>query len=376
MNHQEQIRENIKQANVFIQQNNYPAAANYTRKAFEDILKLLLIHYTPRYKEMALDQISLETLGAIDTFYNIEVITREEKELLEYIRKAGNSGSHSDNVYGNCFNLNNRENQEMFQLRFKQFTRLITNALNNMQESSQKKKKTKSVMHDRIESEFLLGYSFFIGDGVKKNYAEAEKHFLNAALQEHAEAQRYMGLIKRKGYNGDVDLHLALTWYIRSAKNGNRSAQDRAAIMLEEQKKYKESAEWYKKAAGNGSNHAQYRLGFFYYSGLGVTKDLKKAFKYFSLAANKNKDAQRYLGIMYRTGKGVQTDLKKAAAWYLKAAENGSVESQERIGIMYEEGCGVKKDYKKAAHWYKIAIKNGHSSSKKRLDNLKNKGLI
>jgi TPR repeat protein len=54
---------------------------------------------------------------------------------------------------------------------------------------------------------------------------------------------------------------------------------------------------------------------------------------------------------MYEFGQGVSQDDTKAAAWYLRAAEQGMVDAQAKLAEMYEEGRGVPKDLKEAERW-------------------------
>jgi TPR repeat protein len=58
---------------------------------------------------------------------------------------------------------------------------------------------------------------------------------------------------------------------------------------------------------------------------------------------------------LYEDGHGVPQDYAAAAAWYRRAAEQGSVGAQYRIGRLYQYGLGVPKDYAQAMAWYREA---------------------
>ena len=164
------------------------------------------------------------------------------------------------------------------------------------------------------------------------------------------------------------------------------------AQKLYEDEKFEKAFELYQKAAEMGSMDAIAGLGWCYFNGYGVEKDLEKAYKYNSEAAeqgipraqnnlgvmydkgegvkkNKNKAAELYrkaaeqgyalaqcnLGWMYEDGVGVPQDLAQAVEWYRKAAEQGLARGQCNLGFMYENGKGIKQDYKEAMEWYKKA---------------------
>lgn len=87
---------------------------------------------------------------------------------------------------------------------------------------------------------------------------------------------------------------------------------------------YAQAFTWYQKAGNLNYNEAVYRLGFFYYKGVGdVKKSYEKAFEYFTKAAEGNhSQAQEYLAEMYKNGYGVKADEEKANFWYTKSFNN------------------------------------------------------
>lgn len=87
---------------------------------------------------------------------------------------------------------------------------------------------------------------------------------------------------------------------------------------------YNQAFEWYSKAARSEYTDAVYRLGFFYYKGIGdIKKSPKKAFDLFLKAAEKNhSQAQEYLAEMYKKGIGVKADEERANYWYTKSFNN------------------------------------------------------
>lgn len=160
---------------------------------------------------------------------------------------------------------------------------------------------------------------------------------------------------------------------------------------------YQMSIDWYKKASDLGHPEAASHVGFQYYTGQGVVKDLKKAVEYYKLAAERGSAAgQRHyaecliwgegvepnkkegfywanesakqgeitglnlLGRCYRYALGTPEDLKKAYECFLKAAKMGNPIAQLELGVLYENGIYVPKDLKTAVGWYRKASDMGN----------------
>jgi len=69
------------------------------------------------------------------------------------------------------------------------------------------------------------------------------------------------------------------------------------------------------------------------------------------------------LGLLYQQGRGVTKDNKRAARWYREAAEAGLPEAQFNLGYLYERGLGLKADGPKAAVWYRRAALQGEAQA-------------
>ncbi len=103
------------------------------------------------------------------------------------------------------------------------------------------------------EAQDKLGFCYFNGKGVTRDYAEAAKWFRKAADQENAQAQFRLGFCY---------------------KIGQGVPQDSA-----------EAAIWFQKSADQGYAKAQFLLGDCYDGGIGVTKDAVEAYKWYNLAS-------------------------------------------------------------------------------------------
>ena len=74
--------------------------------------------------------------------------------------------------------------------------------------------------------------------------------------------------------------------------------------------------------AEKGYPLAECQVGYFYYRGLGVEKDLAKALYWTQRAAEHgDRDGQYNLATLYETGEGVEKNMDEAKRWYLLAAQ-------------------------------------------------------
>lgn len=135
----------------------------------------------------------------------------------------------------------------------------------------------------------------------------------------------------------------------------------------------------------------------------------KKVFKFQKkLALAGNVDAQFKLGYMYEKGRGVSKDLNKAVQWYKKSSSQGFKSAQHRIVFLdvkkhglkskhrrwlkalksdastddnamfllanlYETGIAVKADLNKARYYYKRATAKGNADAESKLFSLEQK---
>lgn len=104
---------------------------------------------------------------------------------------------------------------------------------------------------------------------------------------------------------------------------------------------YEKCFEGHMELAVKGYPLAECQVGYFYYEGLGVGKDLKKSFYWTKRAAEHgDRDAQNNLAeLFYEIGVVVEKDIGEAREWYKKAALSGQTEAQEKcrsLGIEFD----------------------------------------
>ncbi len=128
---------------------------------------------------------------------------------------------------------------------------------------------------------------------------------------------------------------------------------------LYDAKKYTEAVPKLQAAANKGHKKAQYRLGFCYDKGRGVTEDDPKAFHWYGKAAAQgHAKAQYQLGRCYKKGEGTTKDIAKAVKYYTLSAKQGNGDAQLALGKCYLKGNGVTADKAKAKSWFSKAVKN------------------
>lgn len=101
----------------------------------------------------------------------------------------------------------------------------------------------------------------------------------------------------------------------------------------------------------------QYRIGKMFSYGLGVDKDLKKAFDWFRKSALQgNQYAEFSLGNAFYFGNGVEKDLKSALEWYEKSAQKGQPYAAFSAAKIYANGESCGQNSETAQKYYKSAL--------------------
>ncbi len=70
--------------------------------------------------------------------------------------------------------------------------------------------------------------------------------------------------------------------------------------------------------------------------------------------------AECQIGYFYYEGLGVEKDLPKAVYWTRRAADHGDRDGQWNLAWFYEDAIGVERDMEQAAFWYRKAALQGH----------------
>lgn len=188
------------------------------------------------------------------------------------------------------------------------------------------------------------------------------------------------------------DEEKAYVSYNEAVKTGNFKALHKVAICLWNGigvlKDQSRAIELFTKLAEKGDADAQFRVGYWYYTGKFRNDNL--ALRWLSLSADQGvAAAQHFLGLCHRYGRGVPKNPNISLLWLTKAAnqgylasncllgqgmearvkllrklaEEGDVSAQSALGIMYYEGHGIPKDYQCAVEMFEQAALQYNSTA-------------
>jgi localization factor PodJL len=112
-----------------------------------------------------------------------------------------------------------------------------------------------------------------------------------------------------------------------------------------------------------------FRLGTLHEKGLGASKDVDAARRYYMQAADRgNAKAMHNLAVLDADGGGKGANYTSAAQWFRKAAERGVADSQFNLGILYARGIGVEQNLAESYKWYSLAASQGDVDSGRKRD--------
>ncbi len=123
-----------------------------------------------------------------------------------------------------------------------------------------------------------------------QNLKDAVAWYQRSAASGFAMAQFRLGTLYERGVGINTDLARAQVWYSRAAEQGNVKAMHNLAVLIAAGRPgtkpdYQTAAKWFTEAAERGLTDSQYNLAVLYENGLGVSPDLKEAYKWLLLAS-------------------------------------------------------------------------------------------
>lgn len=149
-------------------------------------------------------------------------------------------------------------------------------------------------------SQVEIGVAYRDGNGVKKDYQEANKWFQNAVSKGSVWAMAQLGYVYENGYGVSKDMNKAIEWYEKAGNGGNNwsmkhlgqlySKKAATTYHLERDKNYEKAFLWIKKSAENGDKEAMNSLADAYYFGEGVSKNMTTAKEWYMKAADKGNE--------------------------------------------------------------------------------------
>lgn len=180
-------------------------------------------------------------------------------------------------------------------------------------------------------------YYLFGTGGVKKDYGAAVDCFKKMMVKKAAAANYYLGICYENGYGVEKQPEKAYVHYHDAVRGGYSWNED-----------------------------AVYRLAKCYEDGFGVSQDIDFAIRLYKRAL-RHSPSHCALGWIYYMGKGVEKDLTEAVSYFQIAANAGHTYAQYMLGYLYYSGTGVPRDYGKAIQWLRFSAHEGNKDAKKLL---------
>lgn len=147
-------------------------------------------------------------------------------------------------------------------------------------------------------AEFEVAMRFAEAKGVPQDFPAAARWYQRSAARGFALAQYRLATFYERGLGVQADLQRARVWYRRAAESGSVKAMHNLAVLSAGRESnapdYATAAHWFTEAADRNLPDSQFNLAILHESGLGVTKSVDQAYKWFALAARTgDKEAAR-----------------------------------------------------------------------------------
>lgn len=217
-----------------------------------------------------------------------------------------------------------------------------------------------------------------LDENVKQNDTRAYEYFVLAAKSNNSQAYFMVG---NSYFNGDgcqKNLTEATYWFTRSANAGDAHGQYNLAYMYynglysirnnEIETNLQAAFYWYNQSAHQNYSNALQELALCYLHGKGTKENPSIAVHWLQLAIEHGSiTALSWLGFCYQHGKGVPVDKAKAFQLYMQGADKGEPGGMHNVAHCYEHGVGVGKNETLSKNWFAMAASKGDEDSKKRL---------
>ena len=228
---------------------------------------------------------------------------------------------------------------------------------------------------DNIKAIINLGDMYYDGRGVNRNYQQAYTLYRKAADLNDPIGMDKLGMMNRDGVGVVQNYAEAIKWFKKGGELNDGDSIGNLAFMYFSgkgiAKNIDEAAVLFKKSADLGSPIGMINLGVNYRDGIGVSKDEKIAESWFKKAADIKsprgmlaldlyKKAAEIVGFPYaytaigetfKNGLGVSKNLAEAHKYFSKAANEGDPIGAIQLAEKYRVGNGIGIDNNKSANW-------------------------
>jgi TPR repeat protein len=147
-----------------------------------------------------------------------------------------------------------------------------------------------------------------------------------SALAGHSSAQINLGNSLSSGHGVRRNDAEALRWYKRALRQGDACAPNNIATVYRDHGDDRRAFLWYRRAVDCGDDDALVRVGYRYYTGLGVRRDPAEAVRCYrkaiigkAITQAGRESAMFHLGIAFHEGRGVRKSDARALQWLCRA---------------------------------------------------------
>jgi TPR repeat protein len=184
-------------------------------------------------------------------------------------------------------------------------------------------------------SNLFLAKIQYYGWGVERNRHDAISHAM-AAGDLH-EAKELLGDI----YFEVDDVRAAEMYWQEAAELGSSEGAYELGVLYRDRKEYKKAITWFEKTLDLNEDffEAMMNLGQIHIEGWGTEVDLGRGFTYYKQAADEAEgeiaaSAQYLVGYYYYSGIGIEKSEEQALVYMRRSAENGSERAQKALDNM------------------------------------------
>jgi uncharacterized protein len=178
---------------------------------------------------------------------------------------------------------------------------------------------------------------YYMGKGEQVSLELAFEWMQKAADYGSADAMYNLGNFFRKGIGVKASIDDAIIWYKKAAEYYIDDANLNLGQIYADKGKtdtteFEVAAKYYQLAVKQGNAAAHHLLSELYYYGKGVTQSYTQAFTLAEYAATNNiTNAQFNLGLMYYNGIGSTKNIAEAKKWFTIAADRGNSGAAEYV---------------------------------------------
>ncbi len=217
-------------------------------------------------------------------------------------------------------------------------------------------------------NQYKLGLFYLLGLGVDKDEAKGVEWLKSAADKGgYSPAQFELSRCHLQGRGVPINEISAFQLFERAIKNGHKQA-------YQELNQYIETNLLQLANNNNNNTWAQYRLGLFYFSGLGVPKNETLGIQWLAKSSDGGFEVAQYeIGRLYVRGLVVPKDEAKGVGYLNLVVANGKsrLESARyELGFCYLHGIGAQQDKIKGLNFISTAALNGNIDAKNYLEKI------